>query len=684
MNRALPGLVAIAFTLCTAQAHADERPDPEGNWGRIDTQHLTVYGNVKDAELTRVAAQLERIVEVEVRLTSGTTAASTRPTYVFVFRSRRSMEPFLGELAGAKTRVGGVFWPGDDANFSVLDYSCSDDPTRVLYHEWTHYFTNTNLPWLPMWLHEGLAEYFSTTRIEEKYAEVGRTPEEELDVLSTLPWRPWSEIFAWDNSTEALHERDEETTGASYAQAWALTHLLLQDVLERTDIINRFLDELRKGETTEVALRRVYGLSPADLDQAIKDHVFRVREHYLTLSFPTELGQSIRGFDTPSRAELLGRLGDLLAHNSEATDPSIDSLIDAALAEDANSGPALTAEGFVRLRRDDRAGAIEALTAAASAEPRSVRAQSLLGHACMAQWTSVHNPASALPDSTPPLLLKARDAFRAVTALAPDRVDERIGLAQTYVGERGAVWEGLQVLNPVLAEHPDRQDALELFLHLMINAGNLPGAWNSLEKARAAGFDSTRAGRVERHLTGEELRLLDEQADSLSTAAINERLDRLEGRLHDPDARARVASLHLSEVEPPAAPSRPEVTRSLEPPRLPPASASFQSAPDIASYNRAVRFAREGKVEDARGLFQKLARESHVIGLADSARVQLDHLHLFDRYHEALRLAELGELDRSIALLDSVAAAGPRWGLREEIQVNRRRIAAAKDGRAVR
>lgn len=668
-----------ALISLTANALAgDESPWKDWTWAASD--HFRVYGNVDHRALATVAGQLEGITQLQVAITQGTRVDSGRPTHIFVFKNQRSMEPYLGEFIEAKVRVGGLFLPREDANFAILDLSAVDDPTRLVYHEWTHYFTSENLHWLPSWLHEGLAEYFSSCRIERQRAEVGRTPEGLLDALQSYDWKPWPEVFAWTSSPSAIHSLDHEDVGALYAQSWALTHYLLRDAVQHPETWNSFLSLLRAGAGEEEALRAAYRLELDQLSPLIRKHVFSLREAFVVYDFAEEISRAVRAFGAPSDAEMYGRLGDLLAHLGSESGAAAEEYLLRSTALDSTRADTRTALGYLRLREHRRADAVEELRAAVRLAPDDARALALLGLALLLRFEETMNDWDVDFGTTHPMLLEARAALHRCLELAPERIEEKLWLAKTFLWKDGEVWEGLRAASEVYEEQPDREEALEVTLMLTANSGNRPGAWASLDRARASGMDTTRVGRVERHLIASEFRARLGQP-GVENHPLN-LLNELEGHTLTPASLARIAQLRAQVLEAEEAAASAAEVSPLPQPEPHPGQARPTplkvAPPDVRAYNRAVQLARDGEIDQARRLFEEVLRQAKWPDLADSARVQIEQLRLFQRYEAAAEMASRGEIDPAIALLDSIRAAAPLHGLGQQVARALRELRAAK------
>ena len=229
----LAGSLAVA-TDAVAQAPAPAAATPAApvmsrDWKRLRTPSLTVVGNAGAGELRRVATEIERF-----RLALGAFAPAMRldsplPTTVVVFSDDRAFMPFKPRERGRPMPfVAGYFSPLPEEHRIVMSGTGRREFTfYVIFHEYTHLLVDQNVRRLPLWLHEGLAEFYSTFSGSEQDGRtiIGRPIEWRVATLASSTPLPLARL----TSPAALGEllRDPVATDRFYATAWALTHYLM-------------------------------------------------------------------------------------------------------------------------------------------------------------------------------------------------------------------------------------------------------------------------------------------------------------------------------------------------------------------------------------------------------------------------------------------------------------------------
>lgn len=111
-----------------------------------------------------------------------------------------------------------------------------------LRHEATHGYLHAVVPNLPLWLDEGLAEYFEVGRGKHGHNQ------SHIDLLTTRRAEA-----AWLPNLPALEMLTDggAMTQLQYAEAWLWVHFLLESPDDKSDVLLRYLQDLRSGVAVE-------------------------------------------------------------------------------------------------------------------------------------------------------------------------------------------------------------------------------------------------------------------------------------------------------------------------------------------------------------------------------------------------------------------------------------------------
>ncbi len=338
--------VVIGIAQLPAVSSATGLPGPKQRWIELRTPNFAFFSHVGESATRTIASDLEELHAVLGRF-SSLELASPVPTYIYVFRNDRDFSPYKPLHEGRPSSVSGHFSPRHDGNYIAIDGNARRDATGIVYHEYVHYVVANNLPGIPLWFEEGLAELYSSLRITGDKVQFGFADPFHLVLLRSSRLIPLDELLAADHHSPLYNERDRKSM--FYAQSWALVHYLLVGSDERRNQTQAFLDLVLADMPPTEALTRAFETDLEDLEKELRLYTGRKVFNYLEspVSIELDLPVSVRQL---SHAELLYRLGDLLAADSEAR-PEAERFFSAAIEADPQHGPSLSALGVLAEQR---------------------------------------------------------------------------------------------------------------------------------------------------------------------------------------------------------------------------------------------------------------------------------------------------------------------------------------------
>ena len=391
------------------------------------------------------------------------------PVYVVVFGSEKEYAPYrFNEFATA------YYFGGTDRDYIVMGRT-GDEAARIAVHEYVHLVVRHAGLRLPTWLNEGIAELYSTLRMQGDKALVGDLVPGRMQALFTEKWIPLSALLSVTQGSPLYNEKNR--AGAFYAESWALVHMLGLSP-EYSPRFPEFLNTVQAGMDSAAALEKVYGKPvPAvekDLDAYFRGNRFSGR------LYPLKLANSSEKFPaTPA--------------------PGFD--VKLALTDLTN-------------RTGKEADTRKALEDLAREDPKRPEPWAGLGYLA---WRANHNDAAAeafgkaydLGDHSPRLLWdfgrlaerqRPEDAISALAELhgiEPDRLDVRMELAYLYQNARRPGAE-LSVLADVASVTPeDAPRFFTLLANAQIQLGDRTGARVSVSKLAANAKTPAERSRVE-------------------------------------------------------------------------------------------------------------------------------------------------------------------------------------------
>src|ERR1700735_3768368 len=201
-------LFFLVVVLSPLLAQAREKPE---NWVEVRSPHFSVVSNSNEKQARRVADQFEHMRSVFHTLFPKIQIDTLGSITVLAIKDEkdfRALEP-AEYLAKGQLKLGGLFLRGPDKNYVLLRLDAEGEhPYAVVYHEYTHLLLS-RAEFVPLWLNEGLAEYYENTDIRERDVLLGQPSPGNLEVLRENRLMPLATMFTIDHSSPYYHEENK-------------------------------------------------------------------------------------------------------------------------------------------------------------------------------------------------------------------------------------------------------------------------------------------------------------------------------------------------------------------------------------------------------------------------------------------------------------------------------------------
>jgi tetratricopeptide (TPR) repeat protein/outer membrane lipoprotein-sorting protein len=316
MKRFITLLLVVLATLPTTISTAQTRD----TWRSVRTNNLFVIGNADPEKLRQVAVWLEFFHSAFGRLVSRNVLDASVPTTVVVFRDDASFVPFKPLYQGRPANLAGFFQPGEDVNYIAMSLDPRErDPYSVAFHEYVHLHMRDNVPRAPVWLNEGLAEFYGHLQFSGSEAVLGM-PLPYLNLLRNQELLPIATLLSIDHNSPHYNEQDKY--GIFYGESWALVHYLMLSGPGRQDQFKRFLQLVSRGEDAAKSLEDSFGMTLDTLDKELRAYVNRgdLPTLRMATSDPQSYAYTALQRQSLSDAEANYYLGDLLLHINRSED----------------------------------------------------------------------------------------------------------------------------------------------------------------------------------------------------------------------------------------------------------------------------------------------------------------------------------------------------------------------------
>jgi len=264
-------VLVVCLAFLTVPLWAAEEHEPK--WIRVSSLHFAVLSDAEEKKAVEVVLRLEQMRGVCGQLLLRNKLSMPEPVDVVALRSyseyARLAPPALASSAQ------GYFLSGDDRNYIVLNVA-DEDSWLAVRRQLAVLYLSYNYPPTQAWLDEGFAAYFSSVRVDNQQATMGGDPGGLIELLKAQSWTALPALFGMRTEAAARLAGPQRTLFT--AEAWIVTHYLLaQNKLPETGTYFGLVQN--QGLPIEQAVQQAYGMSAAQLEQAVKEHL-----HSLTMA----------------------------------------------------------------------------------------------------------------------------------------------------------------------------------------------------------------------------------------------------------------------------------------------------------------------------------------------------------------------------------------------------------------
>lgn len=598
MKRAI-GSMLLAFAGAAALG-AEPPPLPDASAFKVvATGHFTVYSDADDARTRQALRQIETLRAVLTRLTAGLETRTAKPVYVYVFERNATLKRYSGDVTKGTKELAGFHVTGPDRNVLAMSLEASQNPAETLYHEYLHEVLAATFPKLPLWLNEGIAEYYTTFALGEGVAEIGRPVKAHVHILRGKGVLPVRWLIGVDG--DSVDYNEEDRAGAFYAQSWATVHWLMRGSPERRERFAAYLGALANGTASD-EFWTAFDLTPETIDRELAAYVAQARFPYAEVTLRELAIPEIASPKPMAAHEALASLGwlTLLTHDGDRGDA--ERHFRAALEASAGYAPAHAGLAWVLSLRGQPEAAAAAFDKALAADPEDAKIAFLAGiHTLEQELRRVGEGLQPLAPPTPGLL-RARELLGRVLKRDPDNAHALAGFGATYSASEGDPSPGIAALERAAARLPSESTIAVNLAMLYIRAGDHAKARAWIDGRLALVADPDELAAVKEAY----LRFDLEEAQRLFR----------EGK--EDEAIALLRAVRARCTDPGFAASLDETIHSAE--------AAARHNGYVRRYNAAVELLQQGKNEEAKRAFASLAADCTDDPICDEAKRSLQQL----------------------------------------------------------
>ncbi len=327
-------LLAVLSCFTLAGSGLDE-------WSVARDSHFAVYSQTRDGAAESALVWFE---ELRAFFQENGLLGTGGTLRIAGFRSQKEYEEYrLRPIADAA-------YISDESGDFIVMASLQPRTFPVAAHEYAHYVLHANGLKLRAWMNEGLAEFFSTLKVNGNAYELGGDLPARSQTLRRMKWLPLAALV--DLRTVPGTRKEAEIF---YAESWALVDMLAASPRYSAHF-REFVAELNEQTDAGRALRNVYGESLAEVEKRLRSWVGQTKQPRRGVVAPpteTEMVDS-RNVSAQEVKALLAQLSLVSGHIERARNQYEE------LAREEPGNPNFPAAlGLIWLREGNRAEAIE-------------------------------------------------------------------------------------------------------------------------------------------------------------------------------------------------------------------------------------------------------------------------------------------------------------------------------------
>lgn len=348
--------VSFAVAICSIFSAAKQQ-----TWVEVRSPNFIVVSDAGEKSARKAAVQFEQIRAVFRQSIAIASAYPTPVVTILAVKDESSMRDLLPEYwVKGHVHPAGLFINRMNLYYAAVQLDAhGENPYETFYHEYYHAITLPYCPDLPVWLAEGLAEFFGHTEIGDKVVGLGHIDPYLLEELRQQTWIPLDVLFKVDRFSPYYNEAN--ATSIFYAESWALTHYLMTKAQPSLAAYLRGFDRGQRPDETQA-----FGDLKA-LQGRLQAYVRSSEFMYLKGMAPPRFEESTLRIRELSEAESDAYRGGFAAIRDDTADAS--KLLEAAIRLNPSIAMAYQYLGMTEFLEGRKDEALESASKAITLDP---------------------------------------------------------------------------------------------------------------------------------------------------------------------------------------------------------------------------------------------------------------------------------------------------------------------------
>ena len=234
----------------------------------VNSKHFVIHSNVRLDSDNVLVQELENVRE---RLFATLRLPEQRdPVNVYLFSNEASYRYYMN-TTWQNLPPRRAYFVGTSRELAVYSFLGSN-VQEDLRHEFTHGLLHASLRTVPLWLDEGLAEYF----------EVDPNVPDAIHAEHVNEWKK-AKQDGWSPNLFKLEMLSDfrDMTQRDYAEAWGWVHYMLQTSDETTEVLLQYVASLESAKASPRLLPQLEAAAPAYFND-LQAHVALMQDSRLT------------------------------------------------------------------------------------------------------------------------------------------------------------------------------------------------------------------------------------------------------------------------------------------------------------------------------------------------------------------------------------------------------------------
>jgi tetratricopeptide (TPR) repeat protein len=463
-------VILLAAPLTTPLAGAKHE-----TWFEARSPNFIVVSNAGEKQARKTAIRFEQIRAVFRRELELASKHESLVISILAVKDEDSMKTLLPEYwVKGHAHPAGMFLDNMNQYFAVIQLDTpGSNPYDTIYHEYFHSLTAPYYPNLPVWVSEGLAEFYGNTQISDSEVGMGRPDADLIAELKQGGLMPLDVLFKVDHNSPYYNEQNK--ISVFYAESWALTHyLMVGDKSAHRAMLQAYVNAMTKGATEEQAAAQTFG-DLKKLQAALFAYIGNAAFYYIKAPPPPEIAAGDLQVRELSEAEVDAYRGGFATVRGRTQDAI--PILEQAVKLDPKLALGYQYLGFAEYEDKKLAEALADFTRAIELNPKNALTRFLRAYLASSQGGAVGNDEQMEEDlrtaiAVSPEFAPPYGVLAVYLANRGDNLPEALKLAQKAQAlEPGNVIYQIDLAS-VLARMNRFQEAHNIALHARSNATN--------------------------------------------------------------------------------------------------------------------------------------------------------------------------------------------------------------------